>query len=131
VPTLDDERFETYLKRFRPMVPDGLPIKKRKRESWRFWLQIAVAGATVIVILGSAALRITMNRVGHKPGNPRPVAVIEMTRPLRIGDANALLTTAPSYESAIRDLAFRPERSIFPKTKQSALAVLAKEKIKL
>ena len=131
MPTLDDDRFEAYLRQFQPVVPDGLPVKERSNGRWRHWVQISLAGATAIVILGSVTFRIIKHRVAQKPGNPISVEMIEPTHPLRIADANTLLATAPSYRSAMQELAFRPEGSTFPKNKHSALAALAKEKIKL
>jgi len=46
-------------------------------------------------------------------------------------DANALLAKAPSYKALMNDLALRPNSSTLSKNKQSAFAVLGKEKIKL
>jgi hypothetical protein len=45
-------------------------------------------------------------------------------------DANTLLATAPSYKMALDEMAFH-RRSTVPKDKQSAVEVLAKERIKL
>jgi hypothetical protein len=52
-------------------------------------------------------------------------------QPLTMRDANALLATAPSYKAALDEMAFHHQPSTVPKDKQSGLAVLAKEKIKL
>lgn len=131
MPTLDEDRFETYLRQFQPVVPDRLPVKERREGRWRYWVQISLAGATAIVILGSVTFRILMHRVAQKHENPISVEMIELTQPLRIADANTLLATAPSYRSAMRELAFSPAVSTFPKNKHSAFAVLAKEKTKL
>jgi hypothetical protein len=46
-------------------------------------------------------------------------------------DANALLAKAPSCKALMNELALRPSSSTPSKKKQSAFAVLAKEKIKL
>jgi hypothetical protein len=46
-------------------------------------------------------------------------------------DANSLLASAPSYKAVLDEMAFHPRGSTVPKDKQSAVAVLSKEKIKL
>ncbi|MFZ0279636.1 MAG: hypothetical protein WA254_06135 [Candidatus Sulfotelmatobacter sp.] len=45
--------------------------------------------------------------------------------------ANAWLAAAPSFKAAVDDLAFRPQTSPLPQGKQSAVAVLSKEKTRL
>lgn len=128
MPIPDDERFETYLKEFHPLVPDALPMRKRARHwvigTWS-------AGTVALIMLGVVSFRITHSRVARKPANPAPVSVSAPLQPLTIRDANSLLATAPSYKAALDRMAFHGPASTVPKDKQSALAVLAKEKIKL
>ena len=50
---------------------------------------------------------------------------------LTIGRANALLVHAPSLKEAFDDLSFQPQPASQPEGKQSALAALSKENIKL
>jgi hypothetical protein len=45
--------------------------------------------------------------------------------------ANALMAKAPSFKAMVDDMAFRSQTIPLPKGKRSAVAVLAKEKIKL
>jgi hypothetical protein len=62
------------------------------------------------------------------------VAVAERhapSEPLTMRSANAWLATAPSFKAAVDDLAFRSQVSPVPQGKQSAVAVLSKEKIRL
>jgi hypothetical protein len=133
VPTLDDEGFETYLKQFRPLVPDALPSREASQESWRrrSVLRIGVVGATAMVILGVLSLHIFKSRVAHKGSHPASVQAVLPVLPLTMRDANALLAIAPSYKAVVDSIAFHNQGSTIPKDKQSALAVLAKEKIKL
>lgn len=133
MPTLDDERFEGYLKQFRPIVPDALPLKQESQEPWRrrSGMQNWAIGVTAIVILGVVGFYIGKGRVAHKIDNPASVEVVLPKQPLTMRDANALLSTAPSYKAAVDSMAFRGQGSTIPKDKQSALAILAKEKIKL
>lgn len=131
--TRDDEVFETYLKQFRPLVPDALPSREASQESWppRSVLRIWVVGAAAMVILGVLSFHIFKSRVAHKGSYPASVKLVLPVQPLTMRDANALLATAPSYKAAVDCMAFHRQGPTIPKDKQSALAVLAKEKIKL
>jgi hypothetical protein len=133
VPDLDDERFESYLKQFRPLLPDALPVHEirripRRRSALTTW---AASGAVAVVILGVASLRTVNHRVGTEPKHSDSVQFRPPTRALTLREANALLATAPSYKAAMNELAFHTKSSVLPKDKKSALAVLGKEKIKL
>lgn len=132
MPTPEDERFETYLKQFRPIVPDALPVKEHQRAFPHYWrLGIWGAGAAAVIILGIVSFYMILSRGSQEPRNPQWVSVNTPTQPLTMRDANALLATAPSYKAALDNMAFRCPSSTVTKDKQSALAVLAKEKIKL
>jgi hypothetical protein len=52
-------------------------------------------------------------------------------KPFTMRSANAWLATSPSFKAAVDELAFRSPASPVPQGKQSAVAVLSKEKIKL
>lgn len=132
MPIPDDERFETYLKQFRPLLPDALPIKNRERALPRNWVfGIWSAGAAALIILGLIGFRVVPSRVPARPGNPQPAILTSPMRPLTMRDANSLLATAPSYKAVLDEMAFHPQSSTVPKDKQSAVAVLSKEKITL
>jgi hypothetical protein len=132
VPALDDERFEAYLKEFRPIVPDPLPAIDRKQEYWRSSApRLWAVGLATIVILGVITFRTVNSRVAKKLSNPPSIEVALPRQPLTMRDANALLATAPSYKAAVDSMAFRNQALKIPQDKQSALAVLAKEKIRL
>ena len=68
--------------------------------------------------------------VAKKLSNPPSIELALPKQALTMREANALLASAPSYKAAVDSMAFHNQGS-FPKDKQSALAVLAKEKIKL
>jgi hypothetical protein len=84
-----------------------------------------------MLILGVVSFHIVKSVIAHKGNNPASVEVVLPRQPLTMRDANALLATAPSYKAAVDSMAFHNQGSIIPKNKQSTLAVLAKEKIKL
>ena len=131
MPTLDDERFESYLKQFRPIVPDVTRLIEHQQKSHRPVLRLWAIGFATIVILGAVTFRIVVSRTTQKRSNISSVQVAQPIQPLTMRDANALLATAPSYKAAVDGMAFRNHGSTIAKGKQSALAVLAKEKIKL
>ena len=56
MPNLDDERFENYLKRFRPAMPDPLLVGESRPAPRRpFVFATWAVGAVAIVILGVVA----------------------------------------------------------------------------
>jgi hypothetical protein len=91
----------------------------------------AVGGTVAIAIGGVVSVRTIHHRVGTEPTHSDSILMPAPTPGLTIRGANALLATAPSYKAAMNELAFHPKSSSVPKDKQSALAVLGKEKIKL
>ena len=132
MPTLDDERFERYLKQFQPLMPDGLPATTCERALPRHRIfAMWSAGAAAVIILGVIGFHVIPSRVSRQPGNPLPIPVNSPTQPLSMRDANSLLATAPSYKAVLNEMAFHPQHSTVPEDKQSAVAVLSKEKIKL
>jgi len=132
VPDLDDQEFETYLKQFRPLLPDALPVSEVGGASRRhFGFTIWVAGAVVaMMIVGVVGYQI-INHRSTRDSNQSVIKLQPQTAPLTVQGANALLATAPSYKALMDELAFPSKRFPVPKDKQSALAVLGKEKIKL
>jgi len=135
VPTLDDERFEVYLKQFRPVVPEPLPtVEPGHRTRRTFVLGAWAVAAAAILVIGALTLHIRTNGHTHRAlvaetaGNPER---LQDSRPLTMRSANALMARAPSFKSMVDDMAFRSQTVPLPKGKRSAVAALSKEKIKL
>jgi hypothetical protein len=134
VRTPDDEQFEAYLRRFQPIVPEPVPTisvepSSRRSLSLRAWLAIAAA----IILIGVVALQFGANQV-VVPSTSSGSAFagrVAPSEPLTMQSANAWLATAPSFKAAVDSLAFGPQNSMVPQGKQSAIAVLSKEKIRL
>jgi hypothetical protein len=131
----DDDKFESFLREFRPRRPrpltiDGLEPGRSRRFVLRAW-----AGAAAAIVV--AAILLFIAKHGQKqPGTPdtaRNSAPVELTspEPLTIASANALLAQAPSVKAAVDQMAFSPQSAQVPEGKHSALAVLSEEKIKL
>jgi hypothetical protein len=138
VQTPDDEQFEASLKRFHPIAPEPIPASGVGRQSQRVaslgsWLVAVAAVVILVVVSGSLILRTRSNRVValHKT---HYVAVAERhapAEPFTMRSANAWLVAAPSFKAAVDDLAFNSQTSTLTEGKQSVVAVLSKEKIRL
>jgi hypothetical protein len=134
VQTPDDEQFEAYLKRFHPIAPEPVPTlsvshSSRRSLSLGTWL----AAVAAILVIGAVILHIRSNRVvvSNTAGDAAIAERHAPSEPLTMRSANAWLATAPSFKAAVDDLAFRSQTSPLPQGKQSAVAVLSKEKIRL
>jgi hypothetical protein len=134
VQTPDDEQFEAYLKRFHPIAPEPVPtlsVSHSSRRSLPFGTWLAAVAA--ILVMGAVILHIRSNRVviSNRAGDAAIAERHAPSEPLTMRSANAWLATAPSFKAAVDDLAFRSQTSPLPQGKQSAVAVLSKEKIRL
>jgi hypothetical protein len=133
VQTPDDEQFEAYLKRFHPIAPEPVPTLSVGHSSRRppplgIWLAAAAA-----IVVGAVILHVRSSRivVSNKASDAAVSERHAPSEPLTMRSANAWLATAPSFKAAVDDLAFRSQTSPLPQGKQSAVAVLSKEKIRL
>jgi hypothetical protein len=134
VQTPDDEQFEAYLKRFHPIAPQPVPtlsVSHSSRRSLPFGTWLAAVAA--ILVIGAVILHILSNRVvvSNRAGDAAIAERHAPSEPLTMRSANAWLATAPSFKAAVDDLAFRSQINPLPQGKQSAVAVLSKEKIRL
>jgi hypothetical protein len=130
----DDEQFEVYLKRFHPIAPEPVPTLRIGHSTRRsLSLGISLAAVAAVLVIGAVILHIRSNQVVVSNTNS-DAAVAQRhapSEPLTMRSANAWLATAPSFKSAVDGLAFRPHGSPLPQGKQSAVALLSKEKIRL
>jgi hypothetical protein len=138
VPARDDEQFANYLKQFRPVAPEPLPITTGERPSYRRFAPPARAAAA---LLAAAAALLAAGTVVHVSRKARPpsdgIGITEVEwpdevewvdiKPLTLGKANALLSESPSFKAAVDRLGFERPR-LRSTGKQSALAALSKEK---
>lgn len=132
--TPDDEQFEAYLKRFHPITPEPVPTLSVGHSSRRSPpLGIWLAAVAAILVIGSVILHVRSSRivVSNKASDAAVSGWHAPSEPLTMRSANAWLATAPSFKAAVDDLAFRSQTSPLPQGKQSAVAVLSKEKIRL
>jgi hypothetical protein len=134
VQTPDDEQFEAFLKRFHPISPGPVPTLSVGYSSRRSpLLGIWLAAVAAILVVGAVTLHVRSHRIVAS-NTASDAAVSERlapSEPLTMRSANAWLARAPSFKAALDDLAFRSQTSPLPQGKQSAVAVLSKEKIRL
>lgn len=127
-----DEKFEVYLKEFRPLAPHPLPAESHAHATRR-WLVLAAWAATAAAVVAVAILAFHTRTGRVAPSVESSAIADQLAKPhaLTIRSANALLSTAPSFKDALDQMAFPPKQSPLPADKRSALAELSKEKIKL
>jgi hypothetical protein len=130
VPDVDEERIETYLKRFRPVAAAPLPAGQKRRVIRRPLVFAAWAlAATVLIALALFLARrdrlpTPLSRVAKASA---PAKQHASDRPLTLRNANEMLARAPSYGTALERMAFHHEAARPPSGKKSALEVLSKE----
>lgn len=129
----DNEQFEAHLKRFQPIAPEPVPAisvvsSTRRSTSLGTWL----AAVAAILVLGALVLH-RGNRavVPNRSSDAAFAGRRALSEPLTMQSANSWLAKAPTFKAALDGLAFRPQTSPVPQDKQSAVAVLSKEKIRL
>ncbi|PYV24716.1 MAG: hypothetical protein DMG24_10715 [Acidobacteria bacterium] len=134
MPTPDDERFEHYLKQFRPLAPESLQSEKHGRAARRPFVFAAWAAAAATVLVVALLTMHPLHKPTHSADGTASLARDEQlanAQSLTIGSANALLAHAPSFKAAVDLVAFQRQAAQLPKGTHSALAVLSKEKNKL
>lgn len=126
MPILDDEQFESYLREFRTLAPESLQGEKRPNRAQRPFVWMVWAAACAASLLLAFLL-------WHRPKLPQSTNAPQLagSQTLTLGRANALLDHAPSFKEAFDELSFQPQPASQPEGKQSALAALGKENIKL
>jgi hypothetical protein len=118
----DDEKFERYLKQFRPVEAEPLPGEKPQHTRLQPFVFAAAAAVLVIIFTGAAFW------YRHTSMTPAPYA----EAPPTLGQAEAALAQDSSFDEALNRL----ERASKPQPKpkpanhtQSALQVLGREEL--
>jgi hypothetical protein len=128
---IPDERFEAYLKQFRPLTPEPLPtFGSRHRAQGRFILS-AVAAVAIFVAAAALHIHTLRVRVAETTSFPASPDRLGDDQPLTMRSANALMMRASSFKALVDDMAFRSQTIPLPRGKLSIVAVLGKERTKL
>ena len=136
MPNLDDDRFEIYLKKFRPLPPALLsvpaPAESRAQGKHRSTkvLWTLAAAAAIVVALFLLRLPPKQTEVPAKTANLSGPAQLAPSQPLTLRAANQLLVNSASFEAALDSLEAESAATAIPKGKESALAVLSEENTK-
>ena len=119
----DDERFESYLKQFRPVEPEPLSQESGRRAKPQSFPLFAAVAAVVVVLVSGAALWYRHGRFTSPEAEPVKVT---------LGQAELALAQDPSFDEALDRLerTSKPQRKSKPENHvQSALLVLGREKL--
>jgi hypothetical protein len=130
VPTLPgdqfDAQFERYLKQFRPLAPEKMPLEEYLPTRWRPRVLASWAAVAAVAIVAFLILYPRVRRPDERDVQWTGVADTQTSQPLTIRSANALLDSAPSFKVAVDALAV-PFHTTSLGSKQSALDVLSKD----
>lgn len=126
MPMSEDERFESYLRTFRPLPP-STPPRRRARENVR---RLLIPAAAVILI---AALLGFHFRAWHRHPSTTSLEVqkaysVPMAGPLTTRGANADLFRNSSVKAALDQMAFPVRSNQLSAGQVSALELLGQEK---
>jgi hypothetical protein len=139
----EDEQFEEYLKQFRPLDAEPLPMGKARGTQRRFGF--AAGAVAAAAILAAAVLTIhprpkpvqsthdaqassDAERPARAPQQARSLrAGVENPVPLTVNSANALLNQSSSIDEVVERFIVQSQPVPIPKGKHSALAVLSQE----
>ena len=133
MPIRDDEQFEKYLKQFRPVTPETVPLKDQVKAMRRPLLFASWAAVGVAIFL-AVMVSVFLHRRSHQPEEVRTggpgAEELKNPQPLTIAKANALLAEAPSFKAAVDNMAFQSESQPISAGRYSALALLSEEETK-
>lgn len=128
----NDERFELYLKEFRPLPPAPLPLdvpvqtaRKPRHLGITVWGLSLAAILIFVVFLFRPPVHHPMKSGGKSTVPREPYS----TQPLTLRAANDLLLSSPSFKAAFDSLESNSGAPPIPKGKESALAVLRQENL--
>lgn len=120
----DDERFESYLKQFRPVEAEPLPRENPRRAKLRSFAFLAAAAVLLILVTGAA--------VWYRHGRFTPPEEEALPVKVTLGQAELALAQDSSFDEALDRLerASKPQRKSKPESHvQSALQVLGREEL--
>lgn len=124
----EDERFESYLRNFRPLPP-SLPLRRRPRGNVRrFLISVSAAAGILIAALVGFHFRAKPRYPLQTSGDVRTANPISTAEPLTAGGANAALLRNSSVKAALDQMAFSLRSNPLSAGQVSALELLGEEK---
>lgn len=122
----DDEELKSYLRQFRPLHAEPLPVTQAQAAHKPRRLALWAGAAAVFVIAAVLAFRLLPNQ---HPDSPESASAtrIDNPQPLTVYTANQILSRASSTKTALDDIAFQAQTVPASQGTQSALKVLSNE----
>lgn len=125
MPMSEDERFESYLRNFRPRPP-SLPPRRRRGKVRRFLISVSVAAGILVAALVGSHFRAAHRYLSRTSEDVPKANSTPRAGPLTTEGANAALFRNSSVNAALDQMAFSP-RSNPPSAGQvSALELLGR-----
>jgi hypothetical protein len=129
VPIDPDEKFEKYLKLFRPSPPDQLQLDRHRfapvARQMATWGTVA-AVIIIFVFLALYSRVLSSRRPDEAALREGEASHFESPQSLTIQSANELLARAPSFKAAVDAMGF-PSPAVSLPDKRSAVGILSKE----
>ena len=127
MPMSEDERFESYLRNFRPLPPSPPPRRRTGGNVRRFLISAVSAAGILIAALLGFHFRARHHRFATSENVPKANSV-PMAGPLTTGRANAALFRNSSVKAGLDEMAFPVRSSQLTSGEVSALELLGEEK---
>jgi len=124
----EDERFESYLRNFRPLPPSPPPRRRARGNVRRFVISVSAAAGILIAALVGFHFRAKPRYPSRTSEDVQTANSIPLAEPLTAGGANAALFRNSSVKAALDELAFSLRSNPLSAGQVSALELLGEEK---
>jgi hypothetical protein len=128
VPISEDERFESYLRNFRPLPPSPPTRRRASGNVRRFLISAVPAAAILIAALLGFHFWTRLRYPSATSAGVRKANSIPMAGPLTAGSANAALFRNSSVKAALDQMAFSARSTQLSAGQVSTLELLGEEK---
>ena len=124
----EDERFESYLRNFRPLPPSPPPRRRARGNVRRFLISVSAAAGILIAALLGFHFRARHRDPFRTSADVQKANSMPIAAPLTSGGANAALFRNSSVKAALDEMAFSLRSNPLSAGQVSALELLGEEK---
>jgi len=124
----EDERFESYLRNFRPLPPSPPPRRRARGTVRRFLISVSAAAGILIAALVGFHFRAKHRYPSRTSEAVQTANSIPIVEPLTTGGANAALFRNSSVKATLDQMAFSLRSNPLSAGQVSALELLGEEK---